>query len=196
MTFLPFTKRAQKWEPVASSLRRLACVRDGDNVNPELLAEKAGLCLVDAHRALEAFSQRDRDHLLITAKACWSGGVLPNPLPNGKMICILNPTHPRRRNRITLMEEIVHVHRKHVPTSLRDITPGLRVRDYNAEQEMEAYGVGAAVLLPWNSFYHVLDSGERIEAIAERYDVTTQLVQYRIKTTGATNLYRNRCRRA
>ena len=88
----------------------------------------------------------------------------------------------------------MHVHLKHVPTGLRNITTGLRVRDYNAKQEAEAYGVGAAVLLPWSSFYYALDSGETVIAIAERYDVTTQLVEYRIKITGATNLYRNRCR--
>lgn len=195
MPFLPFTRRAQRWEPIAILLRRLACARDGDNVDPEVLAAKIGLRLFDARRALECFSQCDRDHLLLTARDRWSGGVLPKPLPDGKVICILNPTHARRRNRITLMEEIVHVHRKHVPTGFRDVTQGLRVRDYNKAQEEEAYGVGAAVLLPWSTFYRALDSGQPIETIAEHYDVTTQLVQYRIKITGATNLYRSRSRR-
>ena len=195
MAFLPFSRRAQRWEPVAVALRRLAGANDGDIIDPQALAIKVGLCLFDARQALDSFSQRDRDHLLMTARDRWSGGVLPTPLPNGSFVCILNPTHPRRRNRITLMEEIVHVHLKHVPTGLRNITPGLRVRDYNIAQEAEAYGVGAAVLLPWSSFYHRLDSGEAPEVIAEYYDVTTQLVQYRIKIAGASNLYRSRCRR-
>jgi hypothetical protein len=194
MPFLPFSKRAKEWERVAISLRRLACTRNGDNVPPEVLAEKVGLCLVDAQSVLEGFPTRDRDHLLVTAGTCWSGGVFPKPLPDGRLICILNPTHHRRRNRITLMEEVVHVYRKHVPTGLRDVMPGFRVRDYDKLQEMEAYGVGAAVLLPWTSFYHVLDTGMPVQEIAEEYDVTMQLVQYRIKITGATNLYRNRCR--
>jgi Zn-dependent peptidase ImmA (M78 family) len=132
---------------------------------------------------------------LLVAKDHWSGGVLPKPLPNGRFICILNPTHHRRRNKITLMEEIVHVYRKHVPTGLRGIMPGLRVREYNKAQEMEAYGVGAAVLLPWSSFYYSLNSGRPIQEMAECYDVTMQLIQYRIKITGATNLYRSRCKR-
>lgn len=93
------------------------------------------------------------------------------------------------------MEEIVHVHQNHVPTGLRDVMPGLRVRDYNHVQETEAYGVGAAVLLPWSSFYHALDSGKPVHAIANDYDVTAQLVQYRIKITGASNLHRKRCQR-
>lgn len=34
------------------------------------------------------------------------------------------------------MEEIVHVHRKHVPTRWRDAAPGVRVRDYNQKQPL------------------------------------------------------------
>ena len=196
MAFLPFSKRARNWEPIATALRRIAGVHDGASLVPEDLADKVGLCLVDAHSALSGFSEADRRHLLVTARGRWSGGVLPLKLPDGRCICILNPTHPHRRNRITLMEEIVHTHRNHRPTGLREIMPGLRVRDYDQAQETEAYGIGAAALLPWSTFYHMLDQGTQVSAIADAYDVTTQLVEYRIKITGATNLYRNRCARS
>jgi hypothetical protein len=92
------------------------------------------------------------------------------------------------------MEEIVHKHRNHVPTGLREVMTGLRARTYDQAQEAEAYGVGAAALLPWSTFYHMLAAGTPVVDIAENYDVTTPLVEYRIKITGATNLYRNRCR--
>jgi hypothetical protein len=193
MAFLPFSARARHWEPVAIALRSLAGVRDGELLVPEDLAAKVGLCLVDAHSVLKGFCEADRRHLLVTASDCWSGGVLPFPLPDGRCICILNPNHQRRRNRITLMEEIVHKHRNHVPTGLREVMPGLRTRTYDQAQEAEAYGVGAAALLPWNTFYHMLDEGTPVPDIAETYDVTIPLVEYRIKITGATNLYRNRC---
>lgn len=192
---MPFSERAKEWEPIAAGLRRIAGASDGDLLAPEALAGKVGLRLVDAHYALADFSEADRQHLLVTASDSWSGGVLPCPLPDGRCICILNPNHPRRRNRITLMEEIVHMHRKHVPTGLREVLPGLRVRSYDAGQEAEAYGVGAAALLPWSSFFHCIDRGASIEDIAEMYDVTTQLAEYRIKITGATNFYRSRRRR-
>ncbi len=71
------------------------------------LASKVGLCLVDAHYALEDFSEADKRHLLVTASDGWSGGVLPRPLPDGNCVCILNPNH-WRRNRITPMEEIAY----------------------------------------------------------------------------------------
>jgi hypothetical protein len=195
MAFLPFSQNAKLWEPIAVQLRQLSGVKNGDQIDPVVLAERVGLCLVDAGMALEGFSQADRDHLLITASDAWSGGVFPTPLPNGKCICIINPNHPRRRNRITLMEEVVHIHRKHRTSGLRDVIPGLRVREYHKDQETEAYGVGAAVLLPWSQFYHLLDVGTSVGDMAEAFDVTEALVKYRIKVTAATNLYRNRVSR-
>lgn len=195
MAFLPFSQQGKLWEPIAVQLRRLGGARNGELVDPAILAERVGLQLVDANAVLEEFSKADRDHLLVTASGAWSGGVFPKPLPNGKYICIINPTHNRRRNRITLMEEVVHIHRQHKPSGLRDVMPGLRVRDYHKEYETEAYGVGAAVLLPWSHFYHQLDAGIPISEIAEIFDVTEALVQYRIKVTAATNLYRNRLAR-
>jgi IrrE N-terminal-like domain len=194
MPFLPFSEQGKSWEPIALELRRMSGVRNGELVEPAILAERVGLELVDAHTALEGFPEADRNHLLVTASDSWSGGVLPKPLPNGKCICIINPNHHRRRNRITLMEEVVHIHRKHKPTGLRDVLPGLRVRDYHKEHEAEAYGVGAAVLLPWTSFI-TSSTGTPVAEIAEAFDVTEALVQYRIKITAATNLYRNRVKR-
>lgn len=70
--------------------------------------------------------------------------------------------------------------------------PGLRVRSYDKVQETEAYGVGAAALLPWSSFFKFINRGASVEEIAENYDVTTQLAEYRIKITGASNLYKKR----
>jgi hypothetical protein len=193
MAFPPFSQQAKKWEPVAVALRRLAGVRDGELLDPSDLAGRVGLRLIDAGFALEDFSAEDRHHLLIAARDRWSGGVLPRELPDGSCICILNPDHPRRRNRITLMEEIVHMYRRHVPTRLCESAPGLPVRGYDRAQEAEAYGVGAAALLPWSTFYHALDAGASLEDIGDAYDVTTHLVKYRVQITGAYRLYRSRC---
>jgi hypothetical protein len=195
MAFLPFSPKAQEWEPIAMELRQLGGVKAGSLIDPAVLAERVGLQLVDANAVLQDFPQEDRKHLLVTASDSWSGGVYPSPLPNGKLICILNPNHHRRRNRITLMEEVVHIHRRHKPSGLRDVMPGLRVREYHKDLETEAYGVGAAALLPWEQLYHKLNAGMPIDELAETFDVTEALVQYRINVTGATNLYRERRKR-
>ncbi len=123
MAFLLFSQRAKAWEPIALELRGLANVSENEVLDPEVLAAKVGLCLVDARVALESFSEADRSHLLETASNSWSGGVYPKPLPNGKLICIINPNHDRKRSRITLMEEVVHIHRKHKPSSRVTYSP-------------------------------------------------------------------------
>ena len=109
IAFLPFSNRAREWQQIANSLRRLSPPQNDLNVEPERLAGNVGLHLFDAAEALADFPEEDRHHLLVASAGSWSGGVLPVALPDGRYICILNPTHPPRRNRITLMEEVVHI---------------------------------------------------------------------------------------
>lgn len=173
-------------------LRGLAGLRNDDPLDPLLLAPKVGLAILDWGQATVGLDEEERRHLL---HAGWSGGVLPKRLPNGLWICIINPNHSPRRNRITLMEEISHVFLKHIPTGVRKQADGLCFRDYDTKQESEAYGVGAAALLPWCTFFHQLNSGSAVEFLSESYDVTPELIEYRIKIAGASKLYRARQRK-
>ena len=193
--FLPFSQRAKRWEPHALVLRRLLHLSDTDLLDPFELAPRVGLRLMDAREICGTLPCKVSKHILQTGKDDWSGGVLAQPLPDGSRICILNPTHPPHRTKITLMEEIAHVHLRHVPTELRGRENGLRMRDYNKSQEEEAYGVGAAALLPWARFFRELNRGICIADLAERYDVSEALIQYRINITGAAKLYNARQRR-
>lgn len=187
--FLPFSKTAKEWEKVAVELRGLAQVHLNQLLDPWSLAKRVGLTVLDDEVSLSALSGGDRKHLTNDRGTKWSGGVYPVALPDGTFLCILNPSHSRRRNKITLMEEIVHTHLGHRPTSVIVSNNGVRVRDYDERQEKEAYGIGAAALIPWATFFHLLNSGTAVEALAEEYDVTPELIQYRIKITAAHKLY-------
>ena len=91
------------------------------------------------------------------------------------------------------MEEISHCFLGHKPTKV--LVKGLaEVRDFDKRIEEEAYGVGAAVLLPWRSFFPLLDQGASQDELAEEFDVTPQLVLYRIKICGASRLFSARTR--
>ena len=92
------------------------------------------------------------------------------------------------------MEEIVHVHLKHKPTGLMRSADGLRMRDYDKVQEEDAYGIGAAALMPWTAFFRALNAGATISQLVEDYDLSEQLVKYRIQITGAYRLYQSRQR--
>lgn len=195
--FLPFSQRGKIWEPKALELRRLAPVGVNGLIDPWGLAPKVNLLMVAAdEKLLGSLDDEYRLHLLGAGGKMWSGGVLPITLPDGNRICILNPTDSVGRRKSTLMEEIAHVHLKHKPTKLVFDKGGVKFRDFNEAQEKEAFGVGAAALLPWHSFFHEINDGCTCAEIAKKYEVTDDLVRYRIQITGAFRLYKARQRAA
>jgi len=194
MVLLPFSPRSKTWESAAFALRRLAEIGPHDCLDPWKLAPKLKLAVLDGRVALKSLNERDRQRLLGEDRFSWSGGVYPKPFPDGTCLCILNPTHSKRRNKVTLMEEIAHSYLNHKPSGLRVIEDGLEVREYNKAQEQEAYGVGAAALIPWLTFFPLVNSGRTIEQLADHYDVTRDLIIYRIKITGAFRVFQARQR--
>ena len=191
---LPFSERSKRWESKAFGLSRLADIGPYEHLDPWKLAPNLRLTVLDGSAALRNLSESNQRHLLGKGRFSWSGGVYPKPLPDGTFICILNPTHSKRRNKVTLMEEIAHSYLNHKPSGLRLLEDGLEVREYDKAQEQEAYGVGAAALLPWATFFPLVNSGRTIEQLAGHYDVTPDLISYRIKITGAFRIYQARQR--
>lgn len=191
----PFSDRSRPWETDALSLRRLAGVSVGERLDPWSLAPRVGLRIVDLASVLVNLSREERLYLLHTAQRSWSGGVYPRALPDGSRVCVLNSSHSYRRRKITLMEEICHVYLRHTPSVLAVRTDGVQVREYLESQEREAYGVGAAALMPWETLFSALNRGAAVHELADAYDVTSELVTYRIKITGAYRLYEARQRR-
>jgi len=108
---------------------------------PRLVAPKVGLVVVDGHEAISKLCQKERSHLQGAGSREWSGGVYPKPLPDGTFLCIVNPFHSERRNKITLMEEIVHIFRRHKPTQVLCNGNGVSVRDYNQAAERECFAI-------------------------------------------------------
>jgi hypothetical protein len=193
--FLPFSERSKDWERHGSALRKKAGLRAAEKLNPWALAPKIGLTVVNGWEAASWSNESDRHQLIVKDKYGWSGGVFPRPLPDGSFLCILNPTHSARRNKITLMEEIAHAHLGHKPSGLICISDGLQVRDYNRNQEQEAYGVGAAALIPWITLFPALNDGRSVNELAEDFEVTSDLIKYRIKITGGFRIYQARQRK-
>jgi len=191
--FLPFSQDAKQWEPHALKLRGMVRIPRGQlSFDPFELAPEVGLTVCPV--TFGGLGHDELRHLRTVGRAHWSGGVYPEPLPDGTYLCMLNPDHPPRRNKITLMEEICHSYFKHRPTKLLVREDGLLVRDFNADQEKEAFGVGAAVLMPWSLFFHCVNNGMTADEMADEFDVTSYLIQYRIKITGGSKLYAARQR--
>ena len=126
----------------------------------------------------------------------WSGGAASAKLPDGSRLIILNPTHGKNRHNATLMEEICHVFLGHKPSRLaikNTSTEGKTIaRDYHAEIEEEAYGTGAAALLPYTAIKRMVSEGKTAAEIARHFHVSRALVEYRLKISRLWETYKQR----
>lgn len=177
----------QKWrnfELKAIALRDFARVRPDVSLNPFELAQFANLMVVEFEQ-LRGLSERARQHLLGPASESWSGGACS--LPDGMKLVILNPNHGAARTKATLMEEICHVFLAHQPNRLSIVTKDERGkvmnRDYRKADEEEAYGVGAAALVPYAALKRLLLLGKTSREIGVHFRVSRELVEYRMKVT-------------
>jgi len=192
---LPPGEKWRKFELKALGLRDFARVRIDLPLDPFQLARFANLIVLNFDQ-INGLSESAREHLLGPAAEKWSGGACA--LPNGMKLVVLNPTHGRARTNATLMEEICHVFLGHQPNRLSIVTKDERgkvmARDYRKADEEEAYGVGAAGLLPYASLKRLLGSGKTSRQIAARFRVSRELVEYRMKVTRLWPEYKSNAR--
>lgn len=192
---LPPTEKRKQYELRALALRDFAGVASEEPLDPFALAEFAKLLVVDLDQ-IKGLSDESREHLLGAGTNEWSGGACSQPLPNGWRIVILNPAHGGARNRATLMEEISHVFMGHKANRLAIVDGGrnptvregaktgkIAARDYNQSDEEAAYAIGAAALVPYAALRQLVFAGRTAEQIARHFQVSRQLVEYRIKVT-------------
>lgn len=181
---LPPGEKWRNFELKAIALRDFARVRSDVSLNPFDLAEFANLMVVEFEQ-LKGLSERARQHLLGPASEAWSGGACS--LPDGMKLVILNPNHGSARTKATLMEEICHVFLAHQPNRLSVVTKDERGkvmnRDYRRADEEEAYGVGAAALVPYAALKRLLLQGKTSREIGVHFRVSRELVEYRMKVT-------------
>lgn len=191
---LPPTNKGRQYEIRALGLRDFAGLKKADEpLNPFDLARYAKLEVVQFDEIKDLLSPETLAHLLGDGKDKWSGGASGIPLPNGRKLIILNPTHTPARHQATLMEEICHVFLGHKPTKL-EITnynkKGEQIaRDYDEAMEEEAYSVGAAALVPFAALRSFVREGKNSRQIARHFNVSRELVEYRMKVSRLWGLY-------
>jgi IrrE N-terminal-like domain len=183
-TDLPPGQKWRTFEMKALALRDFARVKLDSPLDPFTLARFANLIVISLDQVKE-LSDSAREHLLGSAANHWSGGACS--LPSGMKLVILNPTHGRARTNATLMEEICHVFLGHEPNRLSVVTKDERGRvlnrDYRKSDEEEAYGVGAAALVPFAALRKFVYTDKSATEIARHFRVSKELVEYRLKVT-------------
>ena len=194
---LPPTRKGREYEIRALSLRDFAKLeRDDLPLNPFDLARYAKL-LVASFEQIEPFlSDETKKHLLETGSDKWSGGASSQKLPDGRKLIILNPTHGKNRQNATLMEEICHVFLGHKPSRLAIENVNQKgqpiARDYNQDIEEQAYAVGAAALVPYSALRRMVEAGKTSREISRHFEVSRELVEYRIKISRLWDTYKRR----
>ncbi|HZN08135.1 MAG TPA: ImmA/IrrE family metallo-endopeptidase [Pyrinomonadaceae bacterium] len=189
---LPPGDKWRNFELKAIALRDFARARRDLPLNPFDLARFANLIVLEFDK-VQGLSETARVHLLGPAAEEWSGGACT--LPNGMKVVILNPNHGPARTKATLMEEICHVFLGHQPNRLSIVTKDERGkvmnRDYRKADEEEAYGVGAAALVPYASLKSLLLQGKTVREIAAHFRISRELVEYRMKVTHLWREYKD-----
>ncbi len=185
---LPPTRKGRNYEIRAMTLRDFAGLRrDEERLNPFELAHYAKLLVVSYEQIEPFLSDETKFHLIGDGKNSWSGGACSQALPDGRKLIVLNPTHGANRQNATLMEEISHVFLGHKPSKLAVTTYNKEgkpiAREYQAEVEEEAYSVGAAALVPYSSLRRMVNQGKTSKEIARHFNVSRELIEYRIKVS-------------
>jgi hypothetical protein len=185
---LPPTRKGRGFEIRGLALRDFAGLRsDKEPLDPFALARYAKLEVIKFDDIKDLLPEETVKHLLGEASDKWSGAASGIPLPNGRKLIILNPTHSPLRHNATLMEEISHVFLGHQPSRLAIKNHNKNgeeiARDYHAEIEEQAYSVGAAALVPYSALREFLREGKTSRQIAQHFNVSRELVEYRLKVS-------------
>jgi hypothetical protein len=191
---LPPTRKGRNYEIKAIGLRDFAGLkRDDEPLNPFELARYAKLLVVSFEQIEPFLTEETKQHLLLDGKNAWSGGACSQTLPDGRKLIVLNPTHGENRQNATLMEEISHVFLGHKPSKLAVTNYNKHgqpiAREYQAEVEEEAYSVGAAALVPYSALRRMVHQGKTSREIARHFNVSRELVEYRIKISRLWEVY-------
>jgi hypothetical protein len=186
--FTPFVGgEAQHIECRALAAKRCLGLSDSQALDPYAAAERVGIH-VFGEQFFERFSPEERRQVLRTGATQWSAGTIV--ANEGRQVGILlNPTHHATRRRATLAEELAHVVIGH-PPSVIDANTGMRT--YDAELETEAYGVGAAMLMPYAQLFALCRRGILLAQIADRYQLSSMFTNYRINRCGLRKMYSRR----
>jgi hypothetical protein len=192
---LPPTQKGRHYEIRAAGLREFAGLRRPEQpLDPFRLAKYANLVIASFEELTGLLSKETIEQLLVKGKDDWSGGAASIPLPDGRKLIILNPTHGKNRQRATLMEEVSHVFLGHKPSRLaiakRNKEGKIVARDYNADIEEEAYGTGAAALIPYLGLKRYVEEGKTSAEIARHFGVSRALVEFRIKVSKLWDTYK------
>lgn len=119
----------------------------------------------------------------------WSALTMNNI--EGVRIIIHNPYHTTARQQSDLMHELAHIiceHNHPVVTHYEPLPIGMR--NYDLQQEEEANWLGSTLLLATPGLLWAKKNGMTVDKIAEHFNASAEMVNYRLNITGINKRYR------
>jgi hypothetical protein len=171
----PSLGKWRSFERLALQVRNFAGLGLHARLDPLALAQSLNIKIVFPDQ-IDGLSDATRQ--LLDSQTGWSGGGTRD-LGDGTYIVILNRKHSAGRRSATLMEEICHILFGHKQSGLNTDWTGGRTYDVNIEEE--AYSVGAAALVPYQTLKHFFLNGESVKDIALKLGVSRSLIIYRAR---------------
>jgi len=141
-----------------------------------------GVTLLSKDELEELVASEDRAEAFGPARFLWSAVTVP--IPGVGNVIILNHSHAPTRQNATLTEEFFHIFLQHKPTKIKPCPQtGLMRREFDRSMEQEAYWSAAAALVPYGALRNMVDEGLSISDIAIHFEVSLDLVEFRLKVT-------------
>lgn len=165
----------------AAAMRRDLDLGEYDALDPFELSKEMEIPILPAN-LIKGIPMEVHHQLFVVDSDFWSGATLE--LPDGHLCVILNHMHVRTRTNATLMEELAHVHLAHPPSLRIPVGGGSVVHTYDERREDEAFGVGAAALIPRPLLEWARKQRRSPQMVATMAGTSVALVEFRCQETG------------
>lgn len=167
-------------EKHAVAARSALNVGPTEPLNPWAYAKHLDVAVLDFHSL--GLRSEVVHQLTVADEQSWSAMTLSE---EGKFAIVLNPAHASTRQRNDLTHELSHIELGHQPARVEVSQGGVMLlSDYSDEQEQEADWRAAALLVPRQGLVNFRSRGLGIPEIAAYYGLSTQLCEWRLRTTG------------
>jgi len=176
-------------EANALSFRKQLNLSEDEPLDP-LKLKISGVQIVTVDQ-IDGVCDQTRKHLSEVAHDQWSAMSVPLDDDHSSWLIVVNHAHDPRRQRVSVAEELWHIFQGDELTEIVKVGP-VYGRNFKKEEEDSAFYLAAASLLPQGIIKKLVTSNETAEKIAEKFGVSKELVEYRIKRLGLWNRYKKR----
>ena len=178
-------------EEMARSLRVELEIDPTGPLLPKILADYLGVFIWSVEEL--GLSPEDVNQLVEVDGDSWSAVTVS---ASGRDAILLNPTHIKGRYSSDVMHELAHLLLGHQPSTIFFAgQENLALRGFNPELEEQANWLAGALLLPRDALVKLQVSGRSESLICDEYEVSKQMLRFRLDVTGVNRQLAQRRKR-